>query len=179
MFKRILVFLIVFVSVVAFSYSEDLSTTEFTDLVEEFGIPTLASVDNLKTSADQAYSLSSWADAAELYENHSEMANYLANIISQGLEPYYSASYDDKKGFSYSSIRQIAPDEIKSNVLKKDRNISFLRMGICYYKLGDFDKSLPFLMKALDLIDLENIDSWNEARKYLYDMIGYTGYLNL
>lgn len=153
------------------AFDSALSTDEFSDQVEEYGIPTLSLVRNLKQQADRAFNAKKWSEAEKLYNEHAEKANFLANIISQGIEPYYSASYDDKKYF-YSTA--LSKDESTSNKYKQDRNVSFLKRGICLYELGDMDGSLVLLMKALDLIDLENIEAWNYAREYIYKLVGYS-----
>lgn len=172
--KRKIIILLLFIPLVSLSAIDSiLDTEEYDTQVDEYGIPTLSGVASLKTQADRFYANNDWGNALEVYKQHAKESNFLANIISQGMEPYYSASYDEKNNFVFTST--LVPYARKSNNIKKDRNISFLRMGICYYNLGDSNKALSMLMKALDLIDIDSTDSWNEARTYLYKIIGYTG----
>lgn len=155
---------------------DSLSTIEFSEQVAELGIPTIESVKLLEDEANKLYESKDWKNAAEKFENLAKQSNFMANIIAKGIEPYYSASYDARKSFPYYQIKKISPDESLSNHYKNIRNVSFLRRGICFYNLNEFDASIPLLMKALDLLSIDDESLWNEARFYLYKIIGYSGY---
>ena len=172
--KRTLLFCLLLILLsVCLSADDSLSTTEFTEQITALGIPTVESVKKLEAEASAAYTNKDWQNAAEKFESLAKQANFLANIIAQGLEPYYSADYDDRKAFPSSSIRRIVPDETFANSFKNSRNIAFLRQGICFYNLQKYDEALPLIMKALDFISIEDTTLWNEARLYLYQIIGY------
>ena len=87
-------------------YAEDTSDTSTTDLldnsaelkeVEENGIPTEEIVSKMKETADALYAEESYEEASEAYYETAKKANYLANIMSQCIEPYYSSRSDSKK----------------------------------------------------------------------------------
>ena len=65
----------------------------------ELGIPTVSSVAKLKQTADDLYARTYYRKAADAYATYAEQAEWLANIISGGIEPYNNASYDDVKNW--------------------------------------------------------------------------------
>lgn len=166
----------IFMALIAFSvYGQvgDIDMTKIQAEIDEYGMPTISSVDQMLINADQLYDNKKWKEAADAYELFAKNANWLANLISTGLEPYYSASYDDKKSISYSVISPLIKYETKSNYYKGQRNKAILRQGICYYNLNDHKSSLPYILKALDLIGVKDTDQWKEARDILYAIIKY------
>ena len=152
---------------------DSLSVSKFKDQVGEVGIPTVASAYKQKEEAESLFDAEKWVEAEAAYKALADNANFLANIISQGLRPYYSASHDGQTNLSRDVIRKLAPDEELSDHYKMVRNVAFLRMGICFFNMKAFEDALPLLMKSLDLISIDEYDDWRQARKYLYDIIGY------
>jgi len=142
-------------------------------LIEENGLPTLKTVDEMGVKANELYLQNNWEEAIAAYELYSKNTNWLANIISTSIEPYYGASYDDRKAVGFKTLNMLIPIEKKSNFYKKERNKAILRMGMCYYKLGNNEKAASYLLKALDLIDIDSTEEWNEAKSTLFSIIGY------
>lgn len=89
------------------------------------------------------------------------------------MEPYYSASYDDKKNVSYGSLKKYIPYETASNNYKKLRNQAYVRIGLCYKNLGQVDKAVAYLYKGLDLVDVKSTTDWSLAVDALSELIGY------
>ena len=173
---------------VAFAFAEENETTtsvdstfdlsEQEDKVKELGIPTTKSVAELKKAADDLWSANDYAAAADAYAVYAKQANWLANIISAALEPFYGASYDDRKSFSISSFDKtsnykLASCESKANSYKAERNRAMLYEGLCYYNLNQYELALPLLIKALDLIDINDTTNWKLGMNALYDIVGY------
>ena len=167
-----LCFLLFFV-VSVYSQSNEIDISKIQEEIDQYGMPTISSVDLLNTNANMLYEEEKWKEAADAYALFAKNANWLANLISKGLEPYYSASSTDRKNISYSIIGALAKYEKKANYYKNLRNIAILRQGICFYKLNEYKTSLTYILKALDLIDIEELDQWEEARTILYDIVKY------
>ena len=142
--------------------------------VEKHGVPTVALVNELKTKAETLYSNQLWEDAAGAYEEYAQKANWLANLISQCVEPYYSASYDDRKNTSYSLIKGFIPYETKANQLKAERNVAYVKVGLCFKNMGETSKAVTYLHKGLELLSIDQISAWTEASNALAEIVGFT-----
>lgn len=147
--------------------------------IQELGIPTVDSVYDLRKTADALWETEDYVAAADAYATYAKQANWLANLITAGLEPYYGASYDNRKNFSFSGFQKgsnykhdLAASERKANNYKNERNRAMLREGLCYYNLNQYEVALPLLIKALDLIDIKDTDNWQIGMNALYDIIG-------
>ena len=44
--------------------------------------------------------------------------------------------------------------------------------ALCYYKLGDYVTAVPLLTKALDVIEINEVDYWELCANALYDIVG-------
>ena len=142
--------------------------------VDELGIPTVTSVAALKSKADELWESKDYKEAANAYAEYAKQANWLANIISSGLEPYYGASYDDRKGWSPKemSFSELALAETKSNSYKSERNRAMLYEGLCYFYLDEYELALPLLIKALDIIEISDEKNWQLGMDALYSIVG-------
>lgn len=141
--------------------------------ISDYGIPTPESVDKIGIEANKLFEEEKWEDAILAYELYSKNSNWLANLISKAVKPYYDASYDDRKSISSSMINALIKYESKSNYYKAERNKAIFRQGVCYYKLGDYQKSLPLILKTLDLISMDEKEIWAEARSILDSIIKF------
>lgn len=130
--------------------------------IEKYGVPTIAAVDEMKVKADALYESQSWNEAIVAYEIYAENVNWLANLLSQCLEPYYSASYD-RRSTSYSIVKQFIPFENKAIECKKQRNIAYVKIGLCYKNMGDVKNSVVYLHKGLDLLSIDELYYWSTA----------------
>ena len=165
---------------IAFAETTDEADSEF-DLseeqqrIEELGIPTVSSVATMKAEADELWNNKDYEAAAIAYSEYAEQANWLANIISAGLEPYYSASYDDRDNWypDELSFTALATAETTSNSYKSERNRAMLYEGLCYYYLNDYESALPLLINALELIEIEDEENWGLGMEALYSIVGY------
>lgn len=152
---------------------DPLDVSKQLEQIELYGVPTFENVNEMRTKADALYEDHSWAKAAEAYEQYAKHANWLANIVSQCVEPYYSASYDDRKNVSYTSLKDYIPYESAANKLKEGRNEAYVKIGLCYKNLGDVNKAMTFLHKGLDLLDLRQRAMWAEAAKAVAEIVGF------
>lgn len=141
--------------------------------VEKHGVPTVAMVQEMKEKAEMLYTNQMWEDAAVAYEEFAQKANWLANLISQCVEPYYSASYDDRKNISYTLLKEYIPYEKKANELKEQRNVAYVRIGLCYKNMGNNSQAVTYLHKGLDLLAIDQRTEWNEAASALAEIVGF------
>lgn len=142
--------------------------------IAEYEVPTVQLVEQMKVQADNLYQAQSQSDAIFAYEEYAKKANWLANILSQCVEPYYSASYDDKQKISYAVIKKYIPYETASNNYKELRNQAYVRISLCYKHLGNNDKAVAYLYKGLDLVNPDSQNDWSEAVAALSEIVGFT-----
>ena len=142
--------------------------------IEELGVPTISLVDDMKVKADNLFENQQWEEAAAAYEEYAKKANWLANILSTCLEPYYSATYKKREALSLKRLNQISPFEKKANQYKEERNIAYVKMGICKKNLGDTKTAAALLLRALDILDISQVEYWDMATDALSEIIGYT-----
>ena len=140
--------------------------------IDEIGVPTVESVANLETIANELYNANKWEDAAEALNNFSKNANWLANLIKSGLDPYYGASYDDRKEYPYKKIKPLIEYESLTNEYIRKRNQAIIMEAECYEKLGDNKKAVALYRKGLELVNINNEVWWEKARLGLYNLIG-------
>ena len=174
-----IVFALIGISAVAQDVAYKKSNNDPLDLsvqleqIENNGVPTVSIVNDMKVKAENLYKAGNYAEAAVAYEDFAKKVNWLANLLSQCVEPYYSASYDDKKNISYTEIKNYIPYETKANECKRDRNVAYVMIGVCYKNLGDNSKAVAYLHKALDLLSVDEELYWNIAAKNLSEIVGF------
>ena len=159
-------------AVTAFADGENFDITVDTTKVEELGVPTKKSVATMKATADGYWEAKDYANAAPAYAIYAKNANWLANIIAAIDEPYYSATSKKRDNFYYSSMFSTASSaESSANSYKEQRNQAMAREAMCYYYLGDYNSAIPLLIKALDLIDIEDTTNWKMCADAINDII--------
>ncbi len=173
--KKIILFTLALTPLNAFSEEKkivdpfDLSASA--SKVEELGVITRPEVDALEEKAKNLFNSGNCKAAIPVLIEYSKKSNWLANLIAATLDPYYGASYDDRKGYSYDKLKPLIPLESLSNDYKKKRNIAFAMQGECLTKLGDNKGAIPVLLKALDLIDIDNDIWWTRTNNNLLEII--------
>lgn len=149
----------------------DLSATE--KLTKELGVPTVQEIATLEAKAKELFDANNCAAAIPALEEYARKSNWLANLVVAGIQPFYNASYDDRKKMGYSGITQtLAPFEQKANQYKTKRNRAMVMQGECYAKTGNKAKAASLFVAALNLLDTDDTDWWQRARNDLYLLIG-------
>jgi len=143
-----------------------------TEQVKRLGVPFPNEVDSLRERAYGLYKADSCSTAVPALQTHAEKANWLANVISQGLEPYYNASYDEQESMSVGRMTELAEFETSSNELKQQRNRSYVLVAECEREMGNPNLAMVYYMSALDLISIDNEDLWDRAKSGLYETVG-------
>lgn len=146
--------------------------SEYQSRIDELGIPTMASVREIADQAQAAFANGQHEEAIPLLREWAKKANWLANMISAGLEPFYNASYDAQKSFSLSRITVLGVYEGIANELKTQRNHAFVLEAECHVALQHPNDAVSLYMKALDLLDVKDWDWWLRAANGLYSIIG-------
>jgi hypothetical protein len=137
--------------------------------VEESGVPTPQIVQQLQEKAAALAHDSKWQEAAIAYEAYARASNWLANLISAGLDPFYHASYDDRK--NYSVTKGNIELESLSNSYREKRDEATVSQAECYMRLNDPRKAVPLLVRALETMNIKETELWSRARKDLYSLI--------
>lgn len=145
----------------------DLSSSR--EKIGKLGLPTVSIVADLENKAKQLFAAGNWKEANPALERYAKQANTLANLISAGLEPFYGASYDDRRSFSGTSA--LVNYESLANEYKTKRNRAMVMQGECLISLGQKDEGAAMLIKALDLISIDDKEWWTRARTKLYSLL--------
>lgn len=154
---------------------DPLDLSQQKEQIEKLGVPTISVVAEMKTKAEALYDAGSWAEAAVAYEIYAVNVNWLANLLAQCLEPYYSASYDKRQEVSYSKLKPFIPIESKANECKENRNRAYARIGLCYKNIGDIKNAVLYLDKSLDLLEVKDLEYWTLAKDALSEILGFSG----
>ncbi|MGR5461149.1 hypothetical protein [Vibrio sp. PNB22_1_1] len=178
--KKTLLALSVLLSSCVFAETPKLPSDPFdlsasTQQVGELGVITKADVDTLEQRSKDLFNAGKCKEAIPVLVEYSKKANWLANMISASLDPYYGASYDDRKSYPYEKIKPLIPLETMSNEYKAKRDIAFAMQGECLVKTGDKEAAIPVLLKTLDLLSIDNEVWWERTRNNLLAIIGVSG----
>jgi tetratricopeptide (TPR) repeat protein len=151
--------------------NEPFDLSEYEDEIKESGIPTPDEVESLKNSAMNLFNEGSYQEAEKALDQWAKSANWLANIVVSGLEPFYAASYDDRDSFPYSKVEKISSYEGLANDLKSQRNKAMVIRAEALSKLNNNEKAVQLYIKTLNIIDIDNWDLWIRAANGLYEII--------
>jgi tetratricopeptide (TPR) repeat protein len=137
--------------------------------IEEVGVPTPAIVQQLEAKATALAKDSKWQDAADAYDALAKNANSLANFVHTGIAPVYKAS----SGNRYN-LKEAVKLENQSNDYKTKRNAAMVAQAECYIRLNDTKRAMSLLIRALELINVNEAELWARARKDLYRIVQIT-----
>lgn len=148
--------------------------SESSSKITELGIITKPEVDALENKAKELFNAENYSAAIPVLTDYAKKSNWLANMIAANLEPYYSASYDERNEYPFAKLKPMVPLESMANDYKKKRNIAFAMKGECLVKLGKTEEAVPVLLKALDLINLDNEVWWKRTSNNLLGILKVT-----
>lgn len=141
--------------------------------VEAYGVPTVASVEALSKEADSLFAEGDWEKAIDRYQSLAQQSNWLANLLTQCLNPYYNASYDDKKRTPLNTLNKLSVYEKSSNEYKMLRDRSFLRIALCYKQMNKKEECIMYLYKTLDKMSMKESADWQTAMQTMCEITGY------
>ncbi|MBM1558700.1 hypothetical protein JQV19_18935 [Sulfitobacter mediterraneus] len=103
-------------------------------------------------------------------------ANRLSNLIRRGNEPFYDATRDDRQtlGRDQALLNELIAAENTTNQLIKQRNRAWVEEAKCLLEEGNSQAAITRLYRALDYIDSDERELWEEARKLLWEQVGYS-----
>lgn len=149
--------------------------SKFKDIAEAKSLPTIQTVAASRQQAEALFNNGKCQEAVPALETWATQANWLSNLIASSLEPYYSASYDDRKKISYNTLDALIPFEKQSNQFKSDRNLATVMRAECLAKLGRNNEAVAVFARALDLISIDEGVLWKRAAQGLNALIGQSG----
>ena len=79
-------------------------------------------VDAIEVEARALFNADDCQAAIPVLADYSQKSNWLANMIAASLDPYYGASYDERKDYPYSKLSALVPLETMANEYKTKRN---------------------------------------------------------
>lgn len=156
----------------AASPQDPLDVSSYARQVAELGIPTLASVQQASAEAQGLVEQGQYEKAVDALERWARSANGLSNLIAQGLEPFDSASYEDRKAFPYARLDTRVRYERLVNDLRRQRNHALVLRAEAWVRLGRTDEAVSAYLRALDLLEIDDWEWWTRARKGLYALLG-------
>lgn len=174
--KHVLAALVFGVSTLALAQSapadNPLDISKYKDISSASSLPTPASVTTLKTNAQALVTADKCADALPVLEAWAQQANWMANLVTAGLQPFYSSSANDRRSLDLKAYDVLTPMERMSNEYKDERNLASVMRAECLVKLNRPGEAAAVYARALDLISLTNRPMWLRATNGLYRLIG-------
>lgn len=110
------------------------------------GIPTVGSVARLRGTAEDLFNAGNCAQALPALDKYARQTNYLANLISDSVQPFYAAPRGEKRHIDHTSL---LPFENLSNLYKDKRNKAFLMQAECYEQTHDIPKAVAFYRHSI------------------------------
>lgn len=143
----------------------------YADLIKQGQLPTPKTVEAAKTRATALFDAKNCSEAMPALDNWATQANWLANLLKAGLEPYYNAASSDRKTVSGAFLSELAAFEGKSNLYKRERNLANVMKAECMVLNNQKVEAAALLARTLDYIDIEDRTLWDRARKDLFALI--------
>lgn len=111
--------------------------SESSAVTDAFGVVTQPEVDLLEQRVKELFNSGDCVEALPVLEDYMEKSNWMANLNSATLEPYYNADYDDRKNLPHARLQPLVPLEKLANSYKKKRNIAYAMWGECLMSTGN------------------------------------------
>lgn len=152
---------------------EDLG--EYQALVDSGVFPTAGNVALARQAAMAAFDSEQCESALPLIEEWISMANWHANLISAGLEPFYGALSSDRTDWfgrqTADKRSALIALEQSVNDARRQRNLGYVMRAECLAAVDRPLEALATFARALDLIDIDDTQLWERAQTGLYELI--------
>ena len=132
--------------------------------------PTKASVDLLIANLATAKKIGDCEKIIMASEEVALSANHLSNLLRRGNEPFYSASYDEKKYFVIDP--ELGKREEQPNYYFEARNEAWVSKAECLEKTGRKSAAASLYYHALGHMDLFEKATWKRARDGIWRIAG-------
>lgn len=156
--------------------TDPLDLSNFEKMVEESDFVTISELEALEAEANAVFKSGDCDAALPIIKDYYKKTNSLSNLIRQGVEPYYGASYEDQKtNILGAQFDELVKAENTSNELIKKRNIAWVMEAECLSQTGDRDAAIASLYRALEYISYsrDERDLWKKARTLLWQQVQY------
>ena len=158
--------------------SDETDMSRYQVVEEGTGFPMFYELADQEDMARTTFESGDCDEALPLILKYSIGANKMANIIKQGVAPYYDASRDDKADImrkNRTRFEQLVKAENTSNALIYKRNEFWVMEAECLLKIGDREAAINKLYRVLDKTSGSREGYiWDKARDLLWKTVGYT-----
>lgn len=141
--------------------------------------PTVSEITELEQQARSTLESEGCLAASSLLVSVSSGANVMANVLRQGLEPFYDADRDTREHITRNreaySFDELLEAERVSNQYIRLRNEFLVLEAECLAEVGERQAAIERLYEALNLIGATRVerDVWVRARELLWELVGY------
>lgn len=157
--------------------SDETALDRYAILETDEGVKTVQEIQDMESVWRQLILNGNCSEALPLLVDFSENANVTANVLRQGIEPYYDADRDTRERFSnlYRDILgELQRAERISNQIIRMRNTAWVEEARCLIAEGSQAEAVNRLYRALDYIHPVNeVRLWNDAREMLWEQVGH------
>ena len=137
--------------------------------VNAFGIPNVEDIANLKAEADALWENEDYSGAAEAYEELSQQAGWMVEIIAAVNMP---SDLEDEKALAGNMAESVAKADALRKEYREIKKLANIRAGLGYYYNNDYDSALPYLMQALYMIDASDTENWTLCAQAVLVIVG-------
>jgi hypothetical protein len=152
---------------------EDLG--KYQALVDSGVFPTAGNVERARLAALSAFDSGQCERALPLIDEWTRMANWHANLITAGLEPFYGALSSERNDWfgRQTAERRSSLVELErsANRYRSQRNLGMVMRAECLAAVDLPLESLATFARALDLIGIDETELWMRAQTGLYELI--------
>ena len=157
--------------------SEDETDLSRYTVVEEGDKPTtLTQLDDMQAGYRNLLMSKGCSTALPDIVEFAQEVNKTANLIQQGSEPFYDASRDDRSDLMSRDrklFERLLNAERAANSLKMRRNEAWVDEAKCNLETSRTGLAVSQLFRALDFIDVQQRELWEEALKLLWGQVGF------
>lgn len=169
--KVAVIFLVILFSLSVFSQEGSFDFSKYEEDLDKIGIPTMEKVEQLKEDAETLFNNGEFEKAEKALEDWAYSANFLSNIIQEGLQPFYGALRSEREDFPYTRVSALIPYEGILNDLRQQRNKAYIMRAESLAEIGEKKESIALYREVLNLISLDNWEDWIRATNGLYTLI--------
>jgi hypothetical protein len=137
--------------------------------IQQYGVPTVEAVSALRIKATDLFEKGDCNAAVPALIAYRTSTNWIANLISAGLEPFYDASFEKRKQFRH--VGDLVQFEEKSNFYKSERDRTGVLIAECYVKLNQIQEAAAMYLAVLNSINIDDWEWWSRARNGLYAIL--------
>jgi len=179
--KLITCTLLAIATLFVFAQENVIDLTNIEQEINTHGVPTLELVNKIGIEANKLYLDEKWSEAVKAYELYSKYCNLLKNLFYEVVGPYLESDIEARMLDLYYPDLTKEFNDLKNKYYyyMSSQIMASHRQGMCYFNMGNYNESLPLIIRSLETNKLnKNISTtgyeiWEEAKSALYSMIKY------